>query len=43
MGVSPEAHEFAEFLASVSAKSATPGLDLAVIRDIRQAAPPPCR
>lgn len=34
MGVSPEAHEFAEFLASVSAKSSTPGLDLAVIRDI---------
>jgi epsilon-lactone hydrolase len=34
MGVSPEAHEFTEFLASVSAKSATPGLDLAVIRDI---------
>lgn len=34
MGVSPEAHEFAEFLAGVSAKSATPGLDLAVIRDI---------
>ncbi|MFD5403231.1 alpha/beta hydrolase [Streptomyces griseorubiginosus] len=34
MGASPEAHEFAEFLASVSAKSSTPGLDLAVIRDI---------
>lgn len=34
MGVSQEAHEFAEFLASVSAKSSTPGLDLAVIRDI---------
>ena len=34
MGVSREAHEFAEFLASVSAKSSTPGLDLAVIRDI---------
>jgi monoterpene epsilon-lactone hydrolase len=34
MGVSPEAHEFAEFLASVSAKSSTPGLDLAVVRDI---------
>lgn len=34
MGVSPEAHEFARFLASASAKSATPGLDLAVIRDI---------
>ncbi|MET7784417.1 MULTISPECIES: alpha/beta hydrolase fold domain-containing protein [Streptomyces] len=34
MGVSPEARQFAEFLASVSAKSSTPGLDLAVIRDI---------
>ncbi|MFD5541132.1 alpha/beta hydrolase fold domain-containing protein, partial [Streptomyces sp. NPDC127079] len=34
MGVSREAQEFAEFLASVSAKSSTPGLDLAVIRDI---------
>lgn len=34
MGVSQEAHEFAEFLTSVSAKSSTPGLDLAVIRDI---------
>ncbi|MFF7278096.1 alpha/beta hydrolase [Streptomyces griseorubiginosus] len=34
MGVSPEAHRFAEFLASVSAKSSTPGLDLAVVRDI---------
>ncbi|WP_405522527.1 alpha/beta hydrolase [Streptomyces canus] len=34
MGVSTEANEFAEFLASVSAKSAAPGLDLAVIRDI---------
>lgn len=34
MGVSQEAHEFAEFLAGVSAKSATPGLDLSVIRDI---------
>src|SRR5690242_10292496 len=34
MGVSKEAHEFAEFLAGVSAKSATPGLDLAVIRDV---------
>ena len=34
MGVSPEAHEFADFLAGVSAKSATPGLDPAVIRDI---------
>ena len=34
MGASPEAHEFAQFLASVSAKSSTPGLDLAVIRDV---------
>ncbi|MFJ9713225.1 alpha/beta hydrolase [Streptomyces sp. NPDC101234] len=34
MTASTEAHEFAEFLASVSAKSATPGLDLSVIRDI---------
>lgn len=34
MGKSPEAHQFAEFLASVSAKSSTPGLDLAVVRDI---------
>ncbi|NUP21676.1 MAG: alpha/beta hydrolase fold domain-containing protein [Streptomyces sp.] len=34
MAVSRQAHEFAEFLAGVSAKSATPGLDLAVIRDI---------
>ncbi|MFD4511012.1 alpha/beta hydrolase [Streptomyces sp. NPDC058457] len=34
MAASPEAQQFAEFLASVSAKSATPGLDLAVIRDI---------
>jgi epsilon-lactone hydrolase len=34
MAVSQQAHEFAEFLAGVSAKSATPGLDLAVIRDI---------
>ncbi|MFD5537738.1 alpha/beta hydrolase [Streptomyces sp. NPDC127079] len=34
MAVSPEARQFAQFLASVSAKSATPGLDLAIIRDI---------
>ncbi|GKQ39239.1 alpha/beta hydrolase [Streptomyces sp. A012304] len=34
MGVSPEAQQFAEFLASVSTKSSMPGLDLAVIRDI---------
>ncbi|MET8422097.1 alpha/beta hydrolase [Streptomyces sp. NPDC005134] len=34
MGVSPQAQQFAEFLESVSAKTSTPGLDLAVIRDI---------
>ncbi|WP_405639675.1 alpha/beta hydrolase fold domain-containing protein [Streptomyces sp. NBC_00019] len=34
MGASPEAQQFADFLESVSAKSSTPGLDLAVIRDI---------
>ncbi|MGW4136006.1 alpha/beta hydrolase [Streptomyces mirabilis] len=34
MGASPEAQQFAQFLESVSAKSSTPGLDLAVIRDI---------
>jgi epsilon-lactone hydrolase len=34
MGASPELQQFARFLASVSAKSSTPGLDLAVIRDI---------
>ncbi|MFF1570265.1 alpha/beta hydrolase [Streptomyces sp. NPDC058293] len=34
MGVSPEAQQFAQFLESVSAKSSTPGLDLAVVRDI---------
>ncbi|MFJ9021994.1 alpha/beta hydrolase fold domain-containing protein [Streptomyces sp. NPDC102259] len=34
MAVSQQAHEFADFLAGVSAKSGTPGLDLAVIRDI---------
>ncbi|MER5668420.1 alpha/beta hydrolase [Streptomyces mirabilis] len=34
MGTSPEAQQFAQFLESVSAKSSTPGLDLAVIRDI---------
>ncbi|WP_327743494.1 alpha/beta hydrolase [Streptomyces europaeiscabiei] len=34
MAVSQQAHEFAEFLADVSAKSSVPGLDLAVIRDI---------
>jgi len=34
MGISPEAQKFAQFLESVSAKSATPGLDLAIVRDI---------
>ncbi|MCX5319963.1 MULTISPECIES: alpha/beta hydrolase [unclassified Streptomyces] len=34
MGVSPEAQQFAQFLEGVSAKSSTPGLDLAVVRDI---------
>ncbi|MEU5323678.1 alpha/beta hydrolase [Streptomyces sp. NPDC021056] len=34
MGVSKEAHEFAEFLASVTAKAGTPGLDLGIVRDI---------
>ncbi|MEU3616219.1 alpha/beta hydrolase [Streptomyces sp. NPDC006872] len=34
MGASPEAQQFAQFLESVSAKSATPGLDLAIVRDI---------
>ncbi|MGI5424145.1 alpha/beta hydrolase fold domain-containing protein [Streptomyces sp. CA-179760] len=34
MAVSRQAHEFAEFLAGVSAKASTPGLDLAVVRDI---------
>ena len=34
MGASPEAQQFAQFLGSVSAKASTPGLDLAVIRDI---------
>ncbi|MET7726800.1 alpha/beta hydrolase [Streptomyces mirabilis] len=34
MGVSPQAQQFAQFLESVSAKTSTPGLDLAVIRDI---------
>jgi epsilon-lactone hydrolase len=34
MGTSPEAQQFAQFLESVSAKASTPGLDLAVIRDI---------
>ncbi|HEX6355236.1 alpha/beta hydrolase [Actinophytocola sp.] len=34
MGISPEAQQFAQFLESVRAKSSTPGLDLAVVRDI---------
>jgi epsilon-lactone hydrolase len=34
MGISPQAQQFAQFLASVSAKSSTPGLDLAIVRDI---------
>lgn len=34
MGISPEAEEFAQFLASVTARTTTPGLDMAVIRDV---------
>jgi acetyl esterase/lipase len=34
MGISPQARQFAQFLESVRAKSSTPGLDLAVVRDI---------
>jgi epsilon-lactone hydrolase len=34
MGISPQAQQFAQFLESVSAKSSTPGLDLAIVRDI---------
>ncbi|MFD0440665.1 alpha/beta hydrolase [Streptomyces chartreusis] len=34
MGVSAEAREFAQFLESTRAKTSTPGLDLAIIRDI---------
>lgn len=34
MGISPEAQQFAQFLESVRAKSSTPGLDLAIVRDI---------
>ncbi|MFI7133376.1 alpha/beta hydrolase [Nonomuraea sp. NPDC050153] len=34
MGASPQAQQFARFLESVSAKSSTPGLDLAIVRDI---------
>jgi hypothetical protein len=34
MGISPEAQQFAQFLGSMSMKAATPGLDLAIVRDI---------
>jgi hypothetical protein len=34
MGISQQQHDFAEFQARTSAKSGTPGLDLAVVRDI---------
>ena len=34
MGISTEAQQFAQFLESVRAKASTPGLDLAVVRDI---------
>jgi len=34
VAVSPEAQQFAQFLDSVNAKSSSPGLDLAVVRDI---------
>lgn len=34
MAISPEAQQFTQFLESTRAKSSTPGLDLAVIRDI---------
>jgi hypothetical protein len=34
MGVSPQAQQFAEFLESVRDKPSTPGLDLAIVRDI---------
>lgn len=34
MGISKEAQQFAQFLESVRAKASTPGLDLAVVRDI---------
>jgi len=37
MGISPEAQQFTQFLESVRAKSSTPGLDLAVVRDIVEA------
>ncbi|WP_406010998.1 alpha/beta hydrolase [Streptomyces sp. NBC_00637] len=34
MGVSPQAQQFAEFLASTNAKISTPDLDLAIVRDL---------
>ena len=34
MGISPEAEQFAQFLGGVTDKTATPGLDIAVIRDV---------
>jgi epsilon-lactone hydrolase len=34
VAVSPEAQQFAQFLDSVNARSSTPGLDLAIVRDI---------
>src|SRR5919106_1730467 len=34
MGISTEAQRFAQFLESVRAKASSPGLDLAVVRDI---------
>jgi monoterpene epsilon-lactone hydrolase len=34
MGISPQAQQFAQFVEGVSAKSSTPGLDLAIVRDI---------
>jgi epsilon-lactone hydrolase len=34
MGITPEAQQFAQFLESVRAKSSTPRLDLAIVRDI---------
>ncbi len=34
MGISPEARQFTQFLESVRVKSSTPGLDLAIVRDI---------
>jgi len=35
-GISPQARQFAQFLASVGAKLSTPGLDLAIVRDIAE-------